>query len=127
MKIFKVYRHPVFGYAAIKVGISYPALLLGWIWLIANGIRGLGVFFLFLPVPLILLLAFALDALQVTSPNIGIIFLLGYSIALIIPAFKGNKWLANKYEIEGYKLIRLIQADNKKSAIALAENDNLEG
>ena len=124
MKTFKVYKHPVFGYAAAKVGISYPALLLGWVWLIANKLRGLGILFLFIPIPLLLLLAFISNILQIALDE-SVMLLSGYLIALVIPAFMGNEWLANKYEEDGYQLVKTIQADNKKAAIALAENDDI--
>ena len=124
MKTFKVYKHSEFGYAAAKIGFSYPALFLGWIWLIANRLRGLGVLFLFAPAPLTLLFIFILDVLQISLDSTTLL-LFGYSIALVIPAFMGNEWLANKYKEDGYKLVKSIQADNKKAAIALVENNDL--
>jgi hypothetical protein len=117
MKTFKVYKHPDFGYTAVKIGISYPALLLGWIWLIANKFRGLGILFLFITVPL----TFVLDTSQVTSDwwwGLTLLF-----IVLGVPAFMGNKWLASKYEKDGYKLVKVIQAGNKEAAIALVESN----
>ena len=117
MKTFRVYSHPEFDYEAVKIGISYPAFLLGWVWLIANGLRGLSLLFLLLPPPL------ALFAVYDMIPDQN--FILVILILSLIPAFKGNGWLVNKYEKEGYKLVKSIQANNKKVAIALTENDNL--
>ncbi len=36
MRSFNVYRHPAEGYEAVKTGFSWPALLLGIIWMLAK-------------------------------------------------------------------------------------------
>ena len=33
MKTFQVYKHPIAGIEAIKVGFSFPAFFFGWIWM----------------------------------------------------------------------------------------------
>jgi len=32
MKIYEVYQHPVKGYAAVKIGFSWPGFFFGIIW-----------------------------------------------------------------------------------------------
>ena len=36
MRRFNVYRHPAEGYEAVKIGFSWPALVLGSIWMLAK-------------------------------------------------------------------------------------------
>ena len=36
MSTFRIYQHPTQGYAAVKVGFSWPALLFNWIWMFSK-------------------------------------------------------------------------------------------
>ena len=44
MKTFQVYKHPIAGIEAIKVGFSFPAFFFGWIWMFIKKLWGYGCF-----------------------------------------------------------------------------------
>jgi hypothetical protein len=46
MKTFKVYNKDNEEYKAVKVGVSFPALFLSWIWFFYKGAYSLGFWFL---------------------------------------------------------------------------------
>lgn len=124
MKTFKVYSNEVEGYKAVKVGVSFPAFFLGWIWFFYKGAYSTGWWFL---------MAWGWYALKSAGADIPleeytdahiIIEIIGL-ITVLIASIKGNEWVAGYYEKNGYKLVRVIQADNLKAAIALVENEEV--
>ena len=124
MKTFKVYKHPSEGYSAVKVGISFPAFFFEWIWMFYKGLIEYGFIFLFLTI-LYANKSAGIDVPYEAYTNQQILYeILGFG-AMFFALFNGNEWVSKKYEKEGYKLVKSIQADNKKAAIALADNDNL--
>jgi len=124
MKTFKVYNKDDEGYKAVKVGVSFPAFFLGWIWFFYKGAYSLGFWFL---------LAWGWYLLKSAGADIPyeeytdaqiLIDIIGLIIALIA-SVKGNEWVAEHYEKNDYKLVKVIQADNLKAAIALVENEEV--
>jgi len=121
MKKFKVYKHPVKGFEAVKIGFSWPAFLFGVIWMLTKKLWGfaaiwLGIYFI----------AGIVEAIANESPSAptlqGIVYLIlfGIYIALwLIPCFKGNKWRENDLSKRGYKLIDTVEAETPDAAIAL--------
>jgi hypothetical protein len=130
MKVFKVYKHNTKGYAAVKVGFSWPALFFSAFWCLIKGFFFLFLFFLIVNWALIL---YAL-ILEINLTKYGNIMsnevfawyaanslgvLIVSLILLFIPGFKGNAWLDKKYIKKGYALVESIPAISKKAAIEL--------
>ena len=125
MKTFKVYYKESDGYKAVKVGASYPAFFLGWIWFLYKRAYSLGFWFLLFWIWYLLKSSAYIHVEDYTDAEIliDIIGLAGFFLA----SFKGNAWVAKYYEKNNYIHIATIQADNPKAAIALAEKDNKGG
>jgi hypothetical protein len=125
MKTFKVYNKDKEDFRAVKVGVSFPAFFLGWIWFFYKKAYSYGFGFL-IAWSLYLLKSAGADIPleEYTDTNI-LVEVIGLIIALV--AFtKGNEWVAKYYEEKNWKLVKVIQADNLKAAIVLVESDSLE-
>lgn len=130
MKVYKVYKHQLKGYAAVKVGFSWPALFFSAFWCLIKGFFFLFLFFLIVNWALILY-ALILEINLTKYGNImsnevlawyaanGLGVLIASLILLFIPGFKGNAWLNKKYIKKGYTLVESIPAKSKKAAIEL--------
>ncbi|MEO1945743.1 MAG: hypothetical protein ABGY11_15695 [Candidatus Thioglobus sp.] len=123
MKTFKVYKKEDEGYKAVKVGVSFPALGLGWIWFFYKKAYSLGFWFLIAWIWYLSKSAGADIPMEEYTYSHILVEIIGL-ITFLIAFIKGNEWIANYYEKKNYKLIKVIQADNLKAAIALVENDN---
>jgi hypothetical protein len=59
--------------------------------------------------------------------GISSLFIVAFSLIFpFISGILGNAWLHKKYQKNGYLLVDSISADSKKSAIALAKNEEEE-
>ncbi|MDP9140766.1 MAG: hypothetical protein M3O62_08260 [Pseudomonadota bacterium] len=119
MRTFQTYRHPTQGFAAVKVGFSWPAFFFGGLWMLACSLWGkFGLWFL-----LYMAAAaseVALDAVADPLVYDAALFVLtvGYFALWLIPAFKGNAWRAANLLSRGYELSGTSDAANKNAAIA---------
>ena len=94
MRIFRIYKHPVSGYEAVKVGFSWPCFFWTGIWLLLKRLWGLfGLWFLSL-VLLTLIEKVTDQAGQEPGLQAIVYFALagGYLGSSLIPGFKGNGW-----------------------------------
>ena len=124
MRTFKIYKKDREGFKATKVGMSFPALFLGWIWFFYKGAYSLGFGFLIAWAWYVLKSAGVDIPLEEYSNSDILVEVIGLA-TFLIAFIKGNEWVAEYYEKKNYKLIKVIQADNLKAAIALVESDNL--
>ena len=120
MKVFTVYKHPTKGYAAVKVGFSWPAFFFSGFWMIGKGFLFLSIFYL-IAIPAINIYLY--DGPQ--TPNEWFIAFIGV-LLWFYPGFYGNSWLNKKYNDNGYYEIKAIPAMSKEAAIALAKNEVVE-
>lgn len=117
MNLFEVYKHPVFGYQAVKYGFCWPAFFLTVIWawfkkLWISSILILGTFFT-------LFLGKAAFAEQ--SNNVGVLVINCLVIILhIMIGIKGNSWWANDLLTRGFKKLTTVHAETPDAAIGLA-------
>ncbi len=120
MKTFKVYRHPVEGLKAVKVGFSWPALFFGVIWMLAKRLWGLAAIWIALYsicgiIEVITLRSGINPLLQ------GIIYLILFGVYTglwLVPGFKGNKWRERYLERRGYELIKTVKAGSPEEALS---------
>ena len=127
MKTFQVYKHPIAGIEAIKVGFSFPAFFFGWIWMFIKKLWGYGCLFLFLQ---FLFLGF--NEMATTAMEDGefgmFFFAFAFGAAMLVTAgINGNKWWSENLLKRGFKNEATIQASNKDAALALYANNKNGG
>jgi len=119
MKTFQLYKHPVLGFEAVKVGLSWPAFFFGLIWMLCCRLWGKAALWFVLYLTAIILETAADSAAASNLVDIIHLVLLAAYIALwAIPIFQGNAWRASNLEKRGYKLADTVQTLTKDAAIA---------
>jgi|GEM_PF-1286414 hypothetical protein len=122
MKTFKVYKKGD-EYRAVKVGFSVPAFIFGGFWFLYKHVYSFGFGFVASHYFYLKLRASA-DTLFENYTNNDIFIEVAFALILLFAGFQGNELASNHYEEENFQLIKVIQANNLKAAIALVENDN---
>lgn len=118
MKTFTVYKHPVNGYEAVKQGFSWPALLLGWIWMLVCK--------LWLLASIWISIAIAISSIEFVADrsdndNALILYasiILVQIILCLIAGFSGNEWRATNLVKRGYSVLGSTQTSTKDAALA---------
>lgn len=119
MKTFNVYRHPVRGIEAVKVGFSWPAACATPIWMLVKKLWGLsGLWF-----AMYITLSLVEDVTDKSEPNTTqtVVYLLlatGYFALALIPGFKGNEWREKNLVQRGFEKLGTVQVDTVDAAIA---------
>ena len=125
MSSYKVFKHPIEGFEAVKSGFAWLAPF-NPIWPL---FRGLWVMFI-IYICFILVLA-SIDAqiygldnfIDIKSANnLQWIFLIIQLVIFASPGFKGNEWTANNLQKKGYIFDCSIEAKNKDEALFLTTN-----
>ena len=126
MRTFRVYKHPIQGFQAVKVGWSWPAFFFPAFWMFVKRLWGLTILFV---------LAYGVfsyieaDAEKMEeSVAQGLIYLslvLAYFALSLIALFKGNKWRERNLSKRGYELLNTVQAETPDAAIAKSESGKL--
>jgi hypothetical protein len=123
MKTFKIYHHPVFGYEAVKVGFSWPAFVLGPVWMSGKQLWGLAVLWVLIYIGLVVIEAFTFDVSNPSAQALQSLMLVGVYLTLwIVPGIKGNAWRATNLTRRGYRIINEVQADTPEDAIRGAQS-----
>jgi hypothetical protein len=119
MKIFNVYRHPIQGLEAVKVGFSWPAASAGPIWMLIKQLWGLS--------GLWVAMYFALSLVETivdkSEPGgaealVYLLLVAGYLVLGLVPGFKGNKWREKNLVRRGFQMLGTVQADTPEAAIS---------
>jgi hypothetical protein len=119
MKTFNVYRHPIQGLEAVKVGFSWPAASAGPIWMLVKQLWGWSVLWIALYVSLSLV-----ETDTDTSELGGIQALVylhlvaGYVALSLIPGVKGNQWWERNLVRRGFEMLGTVQAETPDAAIS---------
>ena len=119
MKTFNVYRHPIQGLEAVKVGFSWPAASAGPIWMLAKNLWGLSGLWVAMYVVLSLVETVT-DKSEPSGAQVLVYLLLvvGYVTLGLIPGFKGNKWREKNLVRRGFEMLGTVQADTPEAAIS---------
>ena len=105
---------------AVKVGFSWPAMLLNLIWMVANGLWLGSLLVSVLIFGGLLLYASAVQE----SPVVAAAMVVAGEVALLIfLGFRGNEWLTSHLESQGYALKEVVEAPNPVDAVALSAQD----
>ncbi len=120
MRRFNVYRHPAEGYEAVKIGFSWPALVLGIMWMLAKKLWTFAAIWFAAYVLLTLVEGATVLAGSESGPQalISLILPLAWLGFWLVPAFKGNAWREHNLQDRGYALIDTVQSATARSAIA---------
>jgi hypothetical protein len=111
MKNFKVFKHPVLGYQAVKVGFSWPGFLFPAIWLLIKKLW----WHALIVVSSIILLSF----IEVFFDNAqtSVMVLLVEAGIYILVGVNGNEWQMVNLQANGCELIDTVQAETPREAI----------
>lgn len=121
MKTFNVYKHPIKGIEAVKVGISWPAFFFGFFWMLVKKLWGLAGAWLAAYIVLTLIETVAEQAGDSGAKAfVYLILAAGYFALWLIPALKGNSWREKNLSKRGYELVATIQSETPDAAIAQA-------
>jgi hypothetical protein len=125
MRVFDVYKHPRYGFAAVRRGFSWFAFLVPSVWAVR---RGLG----YTTVLLVVTTTLMFDIAQIAShwikqPSIQLILL---SLLVVLfglrPGFRGYRWHAQALKDEKYHFTCTVVADSRRQAIKAANDDRYQ-
>lgn len=124
---YKVYRHPVLGYAAIKVGLAFPALFFGPIWVLFKRLWKVAV----LQLAFVLVYAFIYSDVNLNALPLSIRYALALSEKIswplllltlfLLPCLRGSHWLSRRFTRCGYEYVGTTHAQTKLAAIGAIE------
>ena len=123
MSSYKVFKHPVEGFEAVKSGFAWLAPF-NPVWPLFRGLYMLFITYIF-----VILVLTSIDAqiyglddfIDISNANnLQWIFLIIQFIIFVSPGFKGNEWTANNLQKKGYVFDCSIDAKNKTEALILA-------
>ncbi len=113
-RTFKVFRHSVAGYRAVKVGFSWPGLLFSGVWLLLKRLWGHALIFLSITLFFSLIEA----GFEKEENTAGMLLMLWLEIGLyIIVGVKGNQWYADSLLRREFELIGIVEAETPDAAI----------
>jgi hypothetical protein len=119
MKQFRVFRHPVRGFEAVKVGVSWPAGFFSVFWLLAKKLWGWAGFWLGVAVVLSFVEQ-AADSASETGAKV-LLYLIdatGWLVTGLIPWLKGNTWRESNLRARGYEFVAVTEAQTPDAAIS---------
>lgn len=123
MRVFDVYKHPRYGFEAVRRGFSWSAFLFPSVWAVR---RGLGYTTVLLVVTTTLMFDIAQFAsVWIKHPTIQL-FLLGLLVVVFgwRPGFLGYRWHAQALKQEDFHFTCTVVAENRRQAILAANDDN---
>ena len=123
MSSYKVFKHPLEGFEAVKSGFAWLAPF-NPVWPLFRGLWMLFITYIFC----ILVLAsidaqiYGLeDVIDISNANnLQWIFFIIQIVIFASPGFKGNEWTANNLQKNGYVFDCSIEAKNKTEALIVA-------
>jgi hypothetical protein len=123
MRVFDVYKHPRYGFEAVRRGFSWSAFLVPSVWAVR---RGLG----YTTVLLVVTTTLMFDIAQVASVWIKEPSFQFIALALLVvlfgwrPGFNGYHWHARALQDENFHFTCTIVAENRRQAIRAANDDS---
>jgi len=123
MSSYKVFKHPVEGFEAVKSGFAWLAPF-NPVWPLFRGL-----WMLFITYILFIIILASIDAqiygfdnfIDISNANnLQWILLIIQFVIFASPGFKGNEWTANNLQKKGYVFDCSIDAKNKTEALIVA-------
>jgi len=125
MSSYKVFKHPVEGFKAVKSGFAWLAPF-NPIWPLFRGLWMMFITYIF-----VILVLTSIDAqiyglddfIDISNANnLQWIFLIIQIVIFASPGFKGNEWTVKNLQRKGYTFDCSIEAKNKDEALSLVTN-----
>lgn len=114
IKTFQVFKHPMLGYQAVKVGFSWPGLFFSGIWLLLKKLWGYAFVFLIISV----VLSFIEAGFEEQKSLSGMVLVLWLEIGVyIFVGVKGNEWCVRNLQKRGFQLVETLRAETPDEAI----------
>jgi len=123
MRVFDIYRHPRYGYAAVRRGFSWFAFLVPSVWAVR---RGLG----YMTMVLVVTTTLMFDIAQVAGvwfPHPAVQLALLVLLVVLFglrPGFNGYRWHAQALQDEDFQHTCTVLADSRRQAIKAANDDH---
>ena len=123
MSSYKVFKHPLKGFEAVKSGFAWLAPF-NPVWPLFRGLWMLFITYIF-----VILVLTSIDAqiyglndfIDISNANnLQWILLIIQFIIFVSPGFKGNEWTTNHLQKKGYVFDCSIDAKNKTEALIVA-------
>jgi len=123
MSSYKVFKHPLKGFEAVKSGFAWLAPF-NPVWPLFRGL-----WMLFITYILFIIILASIDAqiygfdnfIDISNANnLQWILLIIQFVIFASPGFKGNEWTANNLQKKGYVFDCSIDAKNKTEALIVA-------
>ena len=123
MRVFDIYKHPRYGYQAVRRGFSWFAFLVPSVWAVR---RGLG----YMTVVMVVATTLMFDIAQIAShwirqPAIQFLML---ALLLVLfglrPGFRGYRWHARALRDDDFHFTCTVLADSRRQAIRAANDDH---
>ena len=123
MSSYKIFKHPVEGFKAVKSGFAWLAPF-NPVWPLFRGLWMLFIIYIFFILVLASIDAQIYGPVDVIDPsnanNLQWIFFITQIVIFASPGFKGNEWTANNLQKNGYVFDCSIDAKNKTEALIVA-------
>jgi len=129
MSSYKVFKHPEYGFEAVKSGFAWLAPF-NPIWPLFRGLWMLFISYIFV-ILIITSIDFTFYGFDgyidiANADDLQLIFLFIQIIIFISPGFKGNEWTANNLQKKGYIFDCSVESKNKDDALLLATNSAIQ-
>lgn len=119
MKKFNVYKHPVHGLEAVKIGFSWPAFFFGVFWMLVKKLWGLaGLWFAAYVVCTIIEKVTDQSRQGGEQAVVYLLLAAAYFALWLIPPFKGNRWREHNLERRGFALLSTVEAETPDAALS---------
>jgi len=119
---FSVYHHPVDGWAAVKQGFSWPALVLGIFWALFNRLWSIAFALLGVSIGIQLLELLLLESVGLGGTALLLLAQLGVGVYV---GQRGNHWLRARLLSQDYLFERELEAPSQAKAVSMVRADAL--
>ncbi len=122
MRVYDIYRHPRYGFQAVRRGFSWLAFLVPSVWAVRRGL-GLTTLVLVLATSLVFDIAELLGQ-WAGHPVSQVLILVALSIVVgVKPGFDGYRWHARALTDDDFEFQCTVAASSRRQAIRAAAND----
>jgi hypothetical protein len=119
MKTSRIYKHPTAGLAAVKAGVSWPALFFGFMWMAGHKFWGrAGLWFVSSLWIVHLRERPDLFGIPLNDPAGHLVFAACWFGLNFICFFKGNRWREARLAESGYKFLEPASAESESEALS---------
>jgi hypothetical protein len=119
MKTFRIYKHDTAGLAAVKAGVSWPALFFGFMWMVAHKFWGRAGLWLVISLWILQFRARPdLFGIPVNDPPRDLVFAACWFALNSICFVKGNRWREARLKDSGYELLEPASAETEDEALS---------